>query len=65
MHFDIGSFLAILPFLLAGLRYLRNMDKRGERMEVLMKEYPPHRHVGDRVVYPADYEPSLVERQRA
>jgi hypothetical protein len=35
---------------------------RLERDASLRRDYPPHRHVGGRLLYPKEYEPSSVER---
>lgn len=30
-------------------------------LRVILKQYPPHRHVGKRIFYPKGYEPGEVE----
>lgn len=39
------------------------MNKRLDRDETLKQDFPPHRHInGSKIVYPKEYEPSVIER---
>ena len=42
----------------AGVAYLR----RVARLVSIFRDYQPHKHVGDSIVYPPDYAPGRVER---
>lgn len=35
------------------------------RFESVMKDYPPHRHVGNRILYPRDFSPAKTEHMTA
>lgn len=37
------------------------MWKRLERDESLKSDFPPHRHINGKVIYPREYEPAAVE----
>jgi hypothetical protein len=41
-----------------GVAYLRRLT----RLVSLFRDYPPHKHVADRILYPPDYAPGRVER---
>ena len=48
--------------ILFALYVLYRVNKRLDREESLRMDYPPHRHINGKVIYPKDYEPSAVER---
>ncbi len=45
--------LVLLAIAWRGLRVLN-------RIYDILKDYPPHRHVNDKIIYPRDYEPGEV-----
>lgn len=36
--------------------------RRLNRDEDLRQDFPPHRHINGKILYPRDYEPALVEK---
>ncbi|MGP8271832.1 MAG: hypothetical protein ACLQLH_17345 [Terracidiphilus sp.] len=36
--------------------------RRLNRDESLRQDFPPHRHINGKILYPRDYEPAVVER---
>lgn len=38
------------------------MWKRLERDDALHRDYPPHRHINGKILFPHDYEPAQVEQ---
>ena len=36
--------------------------KRANRDESLKRDYPPHRHIADEIIYPKEYPPAKTER---
>ena len=47
-----------LTILGVGIAALRKLD----RILSILEDYPPHRHVNGKVIYPKNYEPSPVGR---
>jgi len=47
-----------VTFLWAALKGFRVMD----RFYTLFKDYPPHRHINGKILFPSGYEPPSVEK---
>lgn len=52
------SSTAAVAAVTAAWRLLQRMN----RDESLKQDYPPHRHINGKILYPHDYEPAVVER---
>jgi len=50
----VGSVGALVPL---GFAVLRRLD----RILGFLKDYPPHRHVADKILYPPEYTPAPME----
>lgn len=47
--FHVGDLLVIL---LALLVFVRHGEKSLDWIRTILREYPPHRHVGTKIIYP-------------
>lgn len=55
-----GGELAVLIFGVAAPIVWSSM-----RLRSLLKDFPPHRHIAGRIIYPSGYEPTDTEANRA
>jgi hypothetical protein len=54
-HLLHGGELSVLLLLLwRGAKFINRLDS-------VNKDYPPHRHIGDRIIYPRDFPPAETE----
>lgn len=44
------------------LALVRRVMRRLDRDESLRADYPPHRHINGKILYPKEYEPAAVEQ---
>jgi hypothetical protein len=49
-------------FLLAAFTVLWRVNLKLSRDESLKSDFPPHRHINGKILYPREYEPAKVER---
>lgn len=55
-----GESSLLLGAIVTGIRVIRALD----RNQSIMRDYPPHRHINGKVLYPDDYPPSRVDELR-
>ena len=59
--FDSGYLSAVI-FLVAVLyRFVRKVDRRIDADETVKRDYPPHRHINGKIIYPKEYQPARTE----
>ena len=60
-YFDSG-FLTVAVFLVGLLyRFVRKVERKIDADETVKKDYPPHRHINGKIVYPKEYQPARTE----
>ena len=58
--YDLSGITAILVMLGSFLGVARKVTKKLDRDESLKRDFPPHRHIGNEIVFPDEYQPSKV-----
>lgn len=61
MPIGIAGWTALITMLVTFLGVAWKVMRVLARHESLMADYPPHRHLNGRIIYPHEYEPSKVE----
>lgn len=59
--YDSG-FLTVVVFLVGLLyRFVRKVERKIDSDETVKKDYPPHRHINGKIIYPKEYQPARTE----
>jgi hypothetical protein len=59
--FDGSALGVVFSALVMFFSMYRKAIKRMDRDETLKKDYPPHRHINGKLIYPREYQPARME----
>jgi hypothetical protein len=59
--FDIGALSAVVTLTVASCSLAWKAIQRINRDESLRQDFPPHRHINGKILYPHEYKPAAVE----
>ncbi len=62
LQIHLAELLTMISMAVIGIVAAVKVIRAADRVGNLLKDFPPHRHIGDTIVYPDGYGPPISQR---